>query len=221
MPSCPAARCQARGACAGRTARGQRRQLGDLCPGVALAADQPLAAARSQSPAAAAGPTICPSSAGWAWRGRQALHGRGFWIRPLAIELFAAIGLPALYWWEITQHLAPPVMRRRAATTAMLHQEFRQPCDPDRLHAGGDVHRLRRKNDSRRVTIPGTLIGLLLAAAAPDSLLPVVRVIVVADRAFGLRTAAVDLDARLARVARTAGRGWRWASASSAAGAWC
>src|SRR4051812_12005486 len=45
---------------------------------------------------------------GWLGLSREApLHGRGFWIRPLFIELACCIGLPALYCWETSGKLAP------------------------------------------------------------------------------------------------------------------
>src|SRR5262245_54679590 len=40
----------------------------------------------------------------WGWFGlrrEEALHGTGFWRRPLAVELAMGVGFAALYWWEV------------------------------------------------------------------------------------------------------------------------
>src|SRR2546428_14136693 len=48
---------------------------------------------------------------GWFSLSREsAIHGHRFWIRPLLIEMACAAGLPALYWWEISKHLAPTLV---------------------------------------------------------------------------------------------------------------
>src|SRR5262245_15465673 len=61
---------------------------------------------------------------GWFGLAREsAIHGRGFWIRPLLIELCCGIGLPALYQWELSSKLAPPLAGVLAPTnTTLLHQ---------------------------------------------------------------------------------------------------
>ncbi len=39
---------------------------------------------------------------GWLGLRREAaLHGAGFWVRPMLLELLAGIGLAWLYWWEV------------------------------------------------------------------------------------------------------------------------
>ncbi len=41
---------------------------------------------------------------GWLGLRRESkLHGRGFWIRPMLVELLCGGGLPMLYWWEVGQ----------------------------------------------------------------------------------------------------------------------
>ena len=43
----------------------------------------------------------------WFLRRETKQHGRGFWVRPMLIELLVAVGLPALYWWEISGGILP------------------------------------------------------------------------------------------------------------------
>jgi prepilin signal peptidase PulO-like enzyme (type II secretory pathway) len=119
---------------------------------------------------------------GWSGLAREsAIHGRGFWIRPLLIELACAIGLPALYWWEVTGHLAPPVvlgpLAVKRAPLEMLHWEFVSHAILSWFLVVATFIDFDEQTIPDMVTIPGTLIGLVLAALAPESLLPVFGVI--------------------------------------------
>jgi prepilin signal peptidase PulO-like enzyme (type II secretory pathway) len=114
------------------------------------------------------------------WRGlarEEKVHGRGFWIRPVLIEICCGIGLPALYWWETTGHLAPPlpIMALPPVPMLMLHNEFVSHAILIALMLVATFIDLDEKTIPDEITIPGTLIGLLLAALWPDSHLPVVR----------------------------------------------
>src|SRR5215204_777553 len=41
---------------------------------------------------------------GWLSLRREAeIHGRGFWIRPLLLELGLALAMVGLYWWEVSR----------------------------------------------------------------------------------------------------------------------
>src|SRR5437660_4427996 len=62
---------------------------------------------------------------GWLGLAREAaIHGRGFWIRPLFIEICCGIGLPGLYWWEISGKLAPLLAGVMPPSAAMLQHAF-------------------------------------------------------------------------------------------------
>src|SRR5262245_55446209 len=37
----------------------------------------------------------------WGLRREQSIHGQGFWVRPMAVELLMGAGLAALWWWEV------------------------------------------------------------------------------------------------------------------------
>src|SRR5262245_13616300 len=66
---------------------------------------------RSISPWSPAHPDAPPRIAldrlpiiGWfALRREAKVHGRGFWIRPLLIEVGLGAALAALYWWEVVR----------------------------------------------------------------------------------------------------------------------
>ena len=65
---------------------------------------------------------------GWLGLRREvSLHGTGFWIRPMLVELLAGLGLAALYWWEIDRlGLLAADFRTviRPAWITTLHQPF-------------------------------------------------------------------------------------------------
>jgi len=113
---------------------------------------------------------------GWLTLRREAsIHGRGFWVRPLAIELACGSGLAALYWWEITEHLAPRLPGVAPATATMLHLHFSAHAILLGLMLAATFIDFDEQTIPDSVTVPGALIGLSLAAIWPLSHLPVVR----------------------------------------------
>lgn len=115
---------------------------------------------------------------GWLGLRREAeLHGKGFWIRPLLIEVMCALGLPVLYWWEMTGQLAPqlPILGFIPAPPNLLVGNFVSHAVLTALMLAATFIDFDEKTIPDEITIPGTLLGLLLAAAWPDSHLPVVR----------------------------------------------
>src|SRR3954462_4280883 len=41
---------------------------------------------------------------GWLWLRRETkLHGPGFWVRPLLLEIGFGLALAALFWWEVVR----------------------------------------------------------------------------------------------------------------------
>jgi leader peptidase (prepilin peptidase) / N-methyltransferase len=114
---------------------------------------------------------------GWLTLRREAgIHGTGFWIRPLAMELACGIGLAALYWWEITGHLAPPIAGVVPPALTTLHMHFTAHAILLGLMLVATFIDFDEQMIPDAVTVPGTLIGLALAALWPLSHLPVVRV---------------------------------------------
>ena len=96
----------------------------------------------------------------WSMRRESKLHGKGFWIRPMLLELACAIGLPTLYWWEVSGgKMFPSAFFAHAVLFwLMLVATF---IDID------------EKTIPDYVTIPGTLIALLwVVVTSGRSLLP-------------------------------------------------
>ncbi len=113
---------------------------------------------------------------GWLGLRREAnLHGAGFWVRPMLLELLAGIGLAWLYWWEVgAAGLLPPGLPRplSAELLAVLHLEFAAHAVLIALMLAGSMIDVDEKLIPDEITIPGTLVGLLIAAVCPWSLLP-------------------------------------------------
>jgi prepilin signal peptidase PulO-like enzyme (type II secretory pathway) len=114
---------------------------------------------------------------GWFGLARESsLHGRGFWVRPLIVEVLTGLFLAGLYWWETDE------LGLLTATLQQQHrqqQAFRAVVDP-LLHANFLAHAvlfllmlvaslidLDEKTIPDLVTIPGTLAGLLLMTLLP------------------------------------------------------
>lgn len=117
---------------------------------------------------------------GWLGLARESfLHGPGFWVRPMAVELAFGLACAGLYWWEVVhQGLAP-----------LVGPELNGPVPP--VPAGHVLARLAahvvllgllivaslididEKTIPDAVTVPGTFAGLAAAAVYPWSMLPV------------------------------------------------
>ena len=127
--------------------------------------------------------------AGWLGLAREsAIHGGGFWVRPMLIELATAIGLPALYWWESNSYLAPHVFPPPVVVDAspeMLHWEFLAHAILIWLMLVATFIDFDEQTIPDAVTTPGTLIGLVLMALVPAAGLPVIRVVMVAPLTLG------------------------------------
>lgn len=118
----------------------------------------------------------------WGWFGLRreaAVHGPGFWIRPLAVELFMAAGWAALYWWEVDRQglvarqfdsLLPGA--DLAAPTWTTVATFASHALLVTLMAAASLIDIDEKTIPDGITTPGTLLALILAAVVPMSLLP-------------------------------------------------
>ncbi len=113
---------------------------------------------------------------GWLGLRRETpIHGRGFWIRPMVVELLSGVGLAVLYWWEIDQlGLFPPNMPRPAPVSfqPVLHVQYLCHVVLIALMLVASLIDADEKIIPDTITVPGTLFGLLAAAVYPWSLLP-------------------------------------------------
>jgi leader peptidase (prepilin peptidase) / N-methyltransferase len=143
---------------------------------------------------------------GWFGLAREShLHGRAFWVRPLFIELLCGIGLPALHFWEDSSKLAPLVLGVIPPTPSMLFHAFVSHAVLMGLMLVATFIDVDEKTIPDEITIPGALLGLLLAGIWPDSHLPVARPIVLAESPFAylplLLTSTSDWPAWLNEIA--------------------
>jgi prepilin signal peptidase PulO-like enzyme (type II secretory pathway) len=121
---------------------------------------------------------------GWLGLSREEhLYGRGFWIRPMVVELLTGGLLAGLYWWE-TEHLGllTPALRQQYAAPGQA--AFRAFVDLT-VHSQYLAHAILllfmivaslidadEKTIPDIVTIPGTLLGLALITALPSATPP-------------------------------------------------
>ncbi len=103
---------------------------------------------------------------GWLGLRREAsLHGSGFWIRPLLIELALAIAVPALYWFETqTGGLLPAGIGNPAFFEPRATQIFLAHAILVILMVAATFIDFDEKTIPDVITIPGTLIALIIAS---------------------------------------------------------
>ena len=103
--------------------------------------------------------------------------GRGYWIRPMAVELLFAISMAALFWFECREFglIQPQSNRALADPTGLFWPAFYAFI----LHAALSVLMviatlidIDEKTIPDEITVPGMLLGLVLATFLPIGLLP-------------------------------------------------
>ena len=121
---------------------------------------------------------------GWIARRHQtAIYGRGFWVRPMLIELMMGAGWVGLYCWEVIQEslhvgqlefaMIPPALAGAVVLPAgILHTEFFAHLAIIAFMVVAAFIDMDERLIPDTITIPGTLLGLTLAASIPFSLLP-------------------------------------------------
>jgi len=114
---------------------------------------------------------------GW-WRLRREtkLHGQGFWIRPMLIELGLGFALAWLYWWEVGELALYPESISSRGLGSVLHQQYLAHVVLLVLMVVASFIDIDEKLIPDEVTVTGTLVGILLATLLPWSLLPQVSI---------------------------------------------
>lgn len=128
---------------------------------------------------------------GWLALARETdIHGRGFWLRPLLVELLMGVGLAALCWWQVYQRglvvpqldeilalnqIAANVDPAMIPFTAVL-PTFLSHLLLVTLMVATSFIDIDEKIVPDEITVPGTILGLILATCAPLCLLPVASV---------------------------------------------
>ncbi|MHC4401677.1 MAG: prepilin peptidase [Planctomycetota bacterium] len=114
---------------------------------------------------------------GWLGLRREAgVHGPGFWVRPMVVELLCGVGCAALYWWEIErQGLLPAGFRGPIAPAVLadLHAQFGCHVVLIGLMLAGSLIDVDERIIPDSITLPGTLFGLVAVAVYPAVLLPI------------------------------------------------
>lgn len=119
---------------------------------------------------------------GWLGLQRESeIHGTGYWVRPMLLELFLGVGLAALYAWEMTGALLPEGYRVGLSPFGftVLHEQFAAHVVLITLLLTASMIDIDEMIIPDAITVSGTLVGLLIAAAWPWSALP--------DFPFGVR----------------------------------
>jgi leader peptidase (prepilin peptidase) / N-methyltransferase len=110
----------------------------------------------------------------WLLRRESHVHGSGFWLRPLIVELGFASALAALYWWDTVQGGWMPLIEDGPAppghlpTTNLLwvaHLQFLSHAILLAMMLVASLIDLDEKTIPDLLTVPGTILGLLLATA--------------------------------------------------------
>jgi leader peptidase (prepilin peptidase) / N-methyltransferase len=117
---------------------------------------------------------------GWLGLRREVhLHGPGFWIRPLLVELLCGLGLAALYYWEVEKLALYPADMPRIPNPALPIGLSSILLDQYVVHVvligfmlAASLIDIDEKIIPDAITRTGTLAGLVLAALLPWSLLP-------------------------------------------------
>jgi leader peptidase (prepilin peptidase) / N-methyltransferase len=117
---------------------------------------------------------------GWLGLRREAsLHGSGFWIRPLLLEMLCGLGLAGLYHWEIglvalfpaeMPHIPDPALP--LDLPFVMHLQYAAHAMLIWLMLVASLIDVDEKIIPDTISRPGTLLGLVMAALWPRSLLP-------------------------------------------------
>ena len=110
---------------------------------------------------------------GWFGLRRESpLHGAGFWVRLMLVELLAGVGLALLYWWRSRNAVCCRPIFLDRGLHRILEARFAVHALVIWLMLVGSLIDADEKTIPDAITTPGTLLGLLIAALYPWSLLP-------------------------------------------------
>lgn len=103
----------------------------------------------------------------WGLRREAAVHGAGFWIRPLVIELFFALGAVALYWVETEGLLLPTSLQQITPPINVLRCQYAVHMLLISLMLVATFIDFDEQMIPDAITVPGTLAALALLWAFP------------------------------------------------------
>jgi leader peptidase (prepilin peptidase) / N-methyltransferase len=114
----------------------------------------------------------------WSLRREEKIHGAGFWVRPMLIELCFALGVAALYWLEVEKcalNISPllPGLRPVGPQFEMpLRVQFAIHVVLLVFMAVATFIDIDEQSIPDAVSVPGTVMALLLAAFCTSPALP-------------------------------------------------
>jgi prepilin signal peptidase PulO-like enzyme (type II secretory pathway) len=118
---------------------------------------------------------LVPVVGWWRLRRESRWHGRGYWIRPLLLELLVGVGCAVLYWGEIERHWLWPTLPGIAPpTNAVLHAQFLAHIILLSLMLVATFIDFDEQTIPDAITVSGAVAGLLLAVALPRAALPTI-----------------------------------------------
>ncbi len=118
---------------------------------------------------------------GWGQMAREwHVHGRGFWIRPMLVEVATGALFALLYMWDTEWStrvvtpggVMPPGDFLSANLPLVEHLRYASHVLVISLMLVASLIDVDEKTIPDAITVPGAILGLLLAAAYPWSLLP-------------------------------------------------
>lgn len=113
---------------------------------------------------------------GWLRLRRDAVRlGRGFWVRPMLVELLFGGAITLLFWWGVDQRglITPQVAGQAVGSVLSITLAgFALHAVLAWLMLVASLIDIDEKTIPDEVTVPGTLIGLLLATLLPMGHLP-------------------------------------------------
>jgi len=118
----------------------------------------------------------------WRLRREEKLQGRGFWVRPMLIELCFALGVAALYVLEVNQYALnmtevwPGRRPTEAQFVGLLHVQFAIHVVLLAVMLVATFIDIDEQTIPDVVTVPGTVVALLLAAFCTSPALPSLQV---------------------------------------------
>ena len=111
----------------------------------------------------------------WGLRREAKVHGRGFWVRPMLIELCVSVGFAALYAYELHGGLTPQVPGAPPLDMLTIHLQFLVHVILISLLIVATFIDFDEQTIPDEITVTGTLLGLLLMSLLP-AMLPVIPV---------------------------------------------
>ncbi len=113
-------------------------------------------------------------------RDESSVHGRGFWVRPMLIELGVGLGLTWFYFWQTDgglfgQQIADLAPHQQAMVGTWTHTWFYFHSVLFVLMLAATFIDFDEKTIPDWITVPGTLFAFLIVSLAPMARLPVIH----------------------------------------------